>query len=89
MADRKEVLDALAEDARSVAGDLKALLEDPKERKKKERLYGLLYGGMALGFTLAGRRLATKAYTILTGEQPPVKGGAPDGSSNGRRPART
>jgi hypothetical protein len=89
MADRKDVLDTLAADARSLAGDLKALLEDPNERKKKERLYGLLYGGMALGFTLAGRRLATKAYTILTGERPPVKGAAPAGSSNGRPPVRS
>jgi hypothetical protein len=87
MADRKEVLDALAEDARSLAGDFKALLEDPKERKKKERLYAALYGGLALGFTLVGRRLATKAWSILTGEQPPTKGAAPK-SSNGREPTR-
>jgi hypothetical protein len=73
MADRKELLEALAADARSLAGDLRALLEDPKERKKKERLYAALNGALALGFTLAGRRLAARAWSILTGEQPPVK----------------
>ena len=91
MADRKDVLEALADDARSLAGDLKALLEDPKERKRKERAYAALYGGLALGFTLLGRRLAVKAWSILTGEQPPVKGVAPGGHSrtNDREPART
>jgi hypothetical protein len=73
MAGRKDVLEALADDARSIAGDLKALLEDPKERKRKERLYAALYGGLTLGFTLVGRRLAAKAWSILTGEQPPAK----------------
>jgi hypothetical protein len=91
MADRKDVLEALADDARSLAGDLKALLEDPKERKRKERLYAALYGGLALGFTLLGRRLAVKAWSILTGEQPPVKGAGPGGGSrtDNREPART
>jgi hypothetical protein len=91
MANRKDVLEALADDARSLAGDLKALLEDPKERKRKERMYAALSGGLALGFTLVGRRLAAKAWSILTGEQPPVKGVAPGGGSgtDRREPART
>jgi hypothetical protein len=74
--------EALIEDVRSLAGDLKALLEDPKERKRKERAWAALYSGLALGFTLLGRRLAPKAWAILTGEQPPVKAAA--ASSNDR-----
>jgi hypothetical protein len=73
MADRRDVLETLATDARGVAGDLKALLEDPRERRRKERLYAALYGGLTFAFTLVGRRLATKAWSILTGEQPPRK----------------
>ena len=82
MASRKEAREALAADLRSVAGDLKALLEDPKKRKRKERLWAALYGALALGVTLVGRRLATKGYSILTGEQPPVKGTASESSGN-------
>jgi hypothetical protein len=74
MASRKEARAALADDLRTLADDLKALVEDPKERKKKERLWRLLYGGVALGFTVVSRRLVTRAWAILTGEQPPAKG---------------
>jgi hypothetical protein len=73
MADRKDVLEALTDDARGLAGDLKALLENPKERRRKERLYAALYGGLTFAFTLVGRRLAAKAWSILTGEQAPRK----------------
>jgi hypothetical protein len=89
MADRSDVREALVEDVRSLAGDLRALLEDPKERKRKERMWAALYGGLALGFTLIGRRLAVKAWSILTGEQPPVKAAAPAASPDDREPVRS
>jgi hypothetical protein len=76
MADRKEAREALAADLRAVADDLKALAQDPKKRKRKERRWGALYGAIALVTTLAGRRLAAKAWGILTGEQPPARGAA-------------
>jgi hypothetical protein len=74
MADRKDVRQALAADLRAVADDLRALVEDPKKRKRKERGWGVLYGAIALVTSLVGRRLATRAWGILTGEQPPVRG---------------
>ena len=74
MASRKQAREAVAEDLRALADDLKALVEDPKKRARKERQWKALYGGLALVMTLAGRRAATKAWGVLTGEQPPAKG---------------
>jgi hypothetical protein len=75
MSDRRE---AVAEDLRSLAADLKSLLEsattDPKERRKKERQWRALYGALGILTSLAARRAATRAWSVLTGEQPPVKG---------------
>jgi hypothetical protein len=73
MPDRRE---AVAEDLRSLADDLKSLVEsattDPKERRRKELQWRALYGGLAIVTSLAARRIAYKAWDILTGEQPPV-----------------
>jgi len=73
MSDRRE---AVAEDLRSLAGDLKSLLEsattDPKSRRRKELEWRALYGGLAIFTGLAARRIAYKVWAILTGEQPPV-----------------
>jgi len=88
MADRKQAREAVAEDLRALADDLKAFVEDPTKRARKERGWRLLYGVITLGFTLAARRLATRAWAILTGEQPPVKGAAP-AQSGSREPAAT
>jgi hypothetical protein len=86
---------ALAEDLRAVAEDLKSLFEtattDPKERQKKERRWSVLYGAFGIVSTLVARRLAVKAWGILTGETAPTKGGPPpskSGSTQERSPAR-
>jgi hypothetical protein len=74
MTDRRE---AIAEDLRALASDLKSLIEvattDPKERRKKERQWRALYGALSVVTALVARRVATKAWAILTGERPPVK----------------
>jgi hypothetical protein len=73
MADRRE---AVAENLRSLAGDLRNLLDsattDPKSRRRKELEWRALYAGLSIVTALAARRIATKAWAILTGEQPPV-----------------
>jgi hypothetical protein len=70
--------DAVAENLRSLATDLKSLVEsattDPKERRKRERQWRALYGALSVLTALVARRAATKAWSILTGEQPPTKG---------------
>lgn len=67
---------AIAEDLRSLANDLKSLVgsatTDPKERRRKERQWRLLYGALSVVTALAARRAANKAWSILTGERPPV-----------------
>jgi hypothetical protein len=69
--------DAIADNLRALATDLKSLIEsattDPKERRKKERQYRVLYGALGILTTLAARRAANRAWAILTGEKPPVK----------------
>jgi hypothetical protein len=73
MTDRRE---AIAEDLRALASDLKSLVEvattDPKERRKKERQWRALYGALSVVTALVARRVATKAWAILTGERPPA-----------------
>jgi hypothetical protein len=69
--------DALTDSLGTLLSDLKSLGEtlvrDPKEQAKKERLWRALYAVTGAVFTLAARRLATKTWSILTGEQPPTK----------------
>lgn len=74
--------DAIADDLRSLAMDLKSLVDsattDPKERRRRERQWRLLYGALSVLTALAARRAANKAWSILTGERPPVAStGAP------------
>jgi hypothetical protein len=76
MASRKEAREAVAEDLRALADELKMFVQDPKERARKERRWRALYSGLALVFAVAGRRIAARAWSVLTGEQPPVKGAA-------------
>ena len=74
MNDRRE---AIADDLRSLATDLKSLVDsatsDPKERRRKERQWRALYGGLSLVTALVARRAANRAWAVLTGERPPVK----------------
>jgi hypothetical protein len=78
MADRRE---AIADDLRSLATDLKSLIDDattdPKERRRKELRWMALYSVSGILASLAARQVATKAWGILTGERPPVKGPPP------------
>jgi hypothetical protein len=75
MTDRRE---AVAEDLRALASDLKSLLEsattDPKERSRKERRWRILYTVFGIATTVAARKGAAKVWGILTGEEPPTPG---------------
>jgi hypothetical protein len=75
MADRKDVRQALGDDIRALADDLKGLLEDPKARRRREMRWRLLYGAVALGYTVLARRIVTRVWGIVTGETPPLKAG--------------
>jgi hypothetical protein len=81
--------DVVAEELRELAQDLKnvlvAVTSDPKEQARKERRWRLLYGVLSAGGALAARRVAAKAWGVLTGEQPPAKGAAAASGSAPRR----
>lgn len=78
MADRRN---AIADDLRSLVTDLKSLLDDattdPKERRRKERRWMVVYSVSGIVASLAARQVATKVWGILTGERPPLKGQPP------------
>jgi hypothetical protein len=68
---------AVADDLRAVATDLKSLLQsastDPRERRRKQLRWLVLYSGLSAVTTLVARRAAARLWTILTGEPPPTK----------------
>jgi Protein of unknown function (DUF4235) len=75
-----EKREAIADNLRALAEDLKGLVEtattDPKARQRKERYWSALYGAFGLVSTLVARKAATKIWGILTGETAPGKGAA-------------
>jgi uncharacterized membrane-anchored protein len=46
---------------------------DKRAERRKQFLYTGLAAALAAGATMLARRLASKAYRILTGEEPPAK----------------
>jgi hypothetical protein len=44
---------------------------DKKAEARKRWLWGLLQAGIGAGFTVFARRGASRAWTVVTGEQPP------------------
>lgn len=49
-----------------------ALSTDPKKQARRERAWSLFAGILAAAATMAARRSTAKAWTVLTGEQPPT-----------------
>jgi hypothetical protein len=68
--------DVVAEQLAAIRQDLRglwtALRTDPKAQKRKERGWALLTGALGAATTVVARQLATKLYTRLTGEPPPL-----------------
>ena len=46
---------------------------DPKAEKRKRLAWGVLQGAFGAVAAIAARRVGSKAWGILTGEQPPAK----------------
>jgi hypothetical protein len=67
--------EATVEELRSLTGDLRSLVTtlttDPKEQARNQRAWRILYGGLSAVGALVARRLAGKAWGVLTGERPP------------------
>lgn len=65
----REQLDELAQDLRDL---WTAIAVDPKTQARKERAWRILSGVFAAVATMGARRVATKIWAILTGEEPPA-----------------
>lgn len=71
---KTEVLAAELNELRdNLKGLATAAVSNPKQQKRKERQWALLYGALSAVFTLATRRIAGRVWTVLTGEKPPAK----------------
>ena len=46
---------------------------DEKAERKKRIAWGIVQGSIGAVFTLVARRVGTKAWGVLTGEQPPSR----------------
>jgi hypothetical protein len=72
MANRNEVV---AEQLAELRQDLRdlwvALTADPKKQARKERAWSLVAGAVGAIATIGARRVATKLWGVLTGEEPP------------------
>ena len=74
MADKNEAIaNQLGELKQDLHDLLVTLVNDPKEQQRRERRWTMLYGALSAGASLAARQVATRAYTRLTGEEPPTK----------------
>jgi hypothetical protein len=73
-----EKTEAIGDELHALADSLKQLLvtltSDPKEQARKERRWRILYGAFSALGAVAARRVAAKAWGVLTGELPPGKG---------------
>jgi hypothetical protein len=49
-----------------------AVTTDPKKQARKQRAWTLVSGILGAAATIAARRGASRAWAILTGEQPPA-----------------
>jgi hypothetical protein len=74
--------DVVAEQLEELRTDFEALwvalTRDPKKEARKERVWMVFTGALGAVAALGARRVATKAWGVLTGEAPPTA----------RRPAR-
>lgn len=67
--------DVVAEQLSELKQDLRdlwvAVTHDPKKQARKERMWAILAGAIGAAGTVAARQLATRIWTVLTGEPPP------------------
>lgn len=64
-----EQLDALGQDLKQL---WLALTTDPKKQARKQRAWSVVSGILGAAATMIARRGASRAWALLTGEQPPT-----------------
>ena len=74
MLSRKDAtVDELRTAGEGLRGAVRTATTDPKELARKRRLWQALFLVVSALFALVARRFAARTWSILTGEQPPVK----------------
>jgi hypothetical protein len=69
----ERVRTAIARVGEEIAEKAWTVGRDAKTERKKRLLWGVVQGAVGAVFTLAARRVVTKTWGVLTGEQPPSK----------------
>jgi hypothetical protein len=69
----EKVRSAIARVGEGISEKAWTLGRDPKTEKRKRIAWGLLQGSLGAVATLGARRLGSRAWGVLTGEQPPAK----------------
>lgn len=67
-----EQLGALGEDLKQL---WLAVTTDPKKQARKQRAWSVVSGILGAAATMVARRWASRAWAVLTGEQPPAPRG--------------
>jgi uncharacterized protein DUF4235 len=65
----REQLEQLGQDLREL---WTAIVVDPKKQARKKRAWRILVGVSVSGATMGARKLATRLWKVLTGEDPPT-----------------
>ena len=70
---------AVSEQLGALGQDLKqlwvAVTADPKRQVRKQRAWSIVSGILGVAATMVARRGASRAWAVLTGEQPPTPRG--------------
>jgi hypothetical protein len=71
---------AVTEQIGALGHDLKqlwvAVTADPKKQARKQRTWSVVSGILGAAATMIARRSASRAWAVLTGEQPPTPRGS-------------
>jgi hypothetical protein len=70
---QEKVRSAVARVGEELSEKAWTLGRDPAAERKKRVAWGILQGALAAAATIAGRRLGSRVWGVLTGEQPPAR----------------
>jgi hypothetical protein len=70
---QERVRSAIARVGEGLSEKAWTLGRDPKAEKRKRIAWGVLQGALGALATIGARRVGSRAWGVLTGEQPPAK----------------
>jgi hypothetical protein len=69
----EKVRSAIARVGEELSEKAWTLGRDPKTEKRKRIAWGILQGALGAAAAIGARRVGSRAWGVLTGEQPPTK----------------